>query len=66
MDFHIVLSNKVSLVFPSFVYFLATKPMAKWSKASGQSSRGLWVENRAEIFEPLFLCLFVNSFLSIL
>ena len=33
-----------------FVYLLATKPMAKWSKASGQSSRGLWVENRAEIW----------------
>ena len=48
--------------------------MAKWSKASGQSSGGLWVENRAEIwffffqifkncsiFQPfLFPCLFVN------
>ena len=33
----------------SFVYLLATKPMNKWSKASGQSSKGLWVENRAEI-----------------
>ena len=33
----------------SFVYLLATKPMNKWSKASGQSSEGLWVENRAEI-----------------
>ena len=30
------------------MYLLATKPMAKWSKASGQSSGGLWVENRAE------------------
>ena len=58
----------------SFVYLLATKPTNKWSKASGQSSEGLWVENRAEIwvfffhlfqncsiFQPfLFLCLFVN------
>ena len=44
--------------------------MAKWSRASGQSSGGLWVENRAEIwfdffffqiFQPfLSLCLFVN------
>ena len=33
----------------SFVYLLATKPINKWSKASGQSSKGLWVENRAEI-----------------
>ena len=33
----------------SFVYLLATKPINKWSKASGQSLEGLWVENRAEI-----------------
>ena len=41
--------DKVSLVFPSFGYLLATKPMAKWSKASGQSSGGLWDENTAEM-----------------
>ena len=43
------LSIKFSLVFPSFVHLLATKPMVKWSMASGQSSRGVWVENKAEI-----------------
>ena len=56
------------------MYLFATKPINKWSKASGQSSKGLWVENRAEIwvfffhlfqncsiFQPfLLLCLFVN------
>ena len=43
------LSIKFSLVFPSFVYFLASTPMVKWSMASVQSSGGVWVENRAEI-----------------
>ena len=43
------LSIKFSLVFPSFVYLFATKPLVKQSKASGQSSGGVWVENRAEI-----------------
>ena len=37
-------------LFASFVHLLANKPMAKWSKASGQSSRGLWVKNRAEMW----------------
>ena len=54
-DFHIGqldnprLSHKISLIFASFVHLLATKPMAKGSKASGQSSGGLWVKNMAEI-----------------
>ena len=43
------LSKKILLIFPSFVHLLATKPMAKLSNASGQSSGGLWVKNRAEI-----------------
>ena len=43
------LSNKISLIFASFVHLLATKPMAKWSKESGQSLGGLCVKNRAEI-----------------
>ena len=42
------LSNKISLIFASFVHLLATKPMAKWSKASDQSSGGLQVKNRVE------------------
>ena len=29
------ISNKLSFVFPSFVYLLATKPITKWSRASG-------------------------------
>ena len=49
------LSNKISLIFSSFVHLLATKPMAKWSQASGQSARGLWGKNRAEI------CLFLSN-----
>ena len=44
------LSIKFSLVFPSFMYLLATKPMVKRSRSSGQSSGGLWVENKAEIW----------------
>ena len=42
-------SNIFSVIFPSFVYLLATKPMAKWYRASEESSGGLWVENKAEI-----------------
>ena len=43
-------SVKFSLIFPSFVYSLATKPKVKGSRASGQSSEGVGVENRAEIW----------------
>ena len=42
------LSNNFSVIFPSFVHFLATKPMAKQSRALGQVSGGHWVEYRAE------------------
>ena len=42
------LSNNFSVIFPSFVHLLATKPMAKQSRASGQLSGGHWVEYRAE------------------
>ena len=51
------LSIKFSLVFPSFVHFLVTKPV-KLSKASGQSSVSVWVENRAEIRFFLFFKFF--------
>jgi hypothetical protein len=43
-----LISNKFSVIFPSFVNLLATKPMAKQSRASGQLSGGHWVEYRAE------------------
>ena len=40
---------------PNFHFFFqATKPMVKWSMASGQSSRGVWVENRDEIWYFFF------------
>ena len=42
------LSNNFSVIFPSFVHLLATKPMAKQSRASGQLSGGHWVEYRVE------------------
>ena len=42
------LSNNFSVIFPSFVHLLATKPMAKHSRASGQLPGGHWVEYRAE------------------
>ena len=42
------LSNKISLIFGSFVHLLATKPMAKQSRASGQLSGGDWFEYRVE------------------
>ena len=42
-------SKQISHIFSSFAHLLATKPMAKWYKASGQSSGGLWLKNRAEI-----------------
>ena len=65
-----ILSIKFSLIFPCFVYLLATKPMVKQSRASGQSS-GLKTGLKSDfffhifqicsIFQPfLFLCLFVN------
>ena len=38
------LSNNFSVIFPSFVHLLATKHMAKQSRASGQLSGGHWVE----------------------
>jgi hypothetical protein len=38
------LSNNFSVIFPSFVHLLATKRMAKQSRASGQLSGGHWVE----------------------
>ncbi len=41
------------------MYLLATKPMNKRSKASGQSSEGLWVENRDKI-GVFFFQLFQN------
>ena len=47
------LSNNFSVIFPSFVHLLATKPTAKQSTASG----GHWVEYRAE-----FLTLFFSNF----
>ena len=43
--------------------------MAKWSKASDQSSGGLWVKNRAEIFVHVPFCELVpiwSLFLSII
>ena len=42
------LSNNFSVIFPNFVHLLATKPMAKQSRTSGQLSGGHWVEYRAE------------------
>ena len=42
------LSNNFSVIFPSFMHLLATKPMAKQSRTSGQLSGGHWVEYRAE------------------
>ena len=38
------LSNNFSVIFPIFVHLLATKHMAKQSRASGQLSGGHWVE----------------------
>jgi hypothetical protein len=43
------ISNTFSPIFPSFVYFLSTKSMAKWSRAPGQFLGGQWVEHKAEI-----------------
>ena len=44
-----ILSIKFSLVFPCFVYLLATKPMVKQSRASGQSS-GLRTGLKSDFF----------------
>ena len=41
-DFYIGQQTNVHSFFPSFVYLLATKHIAKLSRASGQSSGGLW------------------------
>ena len=49
------ISNIFSPIFPSFVYFLSTKSMAKWSRAPGQFLGGQWVEHKAEF------CLFFLS-----
>ena len=51
------LSNNFSVIFPSFVHLLATKPMAKQSRASGTLSEGHWVEYRAD-----FLLFFLQIF----
>ena len=75
IEFWMPQSKQISHIFSSFAHLLATKPMAKWYKASGQSSGGLWLKNRAEIWpfffqifqnysifqQFLFLCLFVNQ-----
>ena len=37
------LSDKFLVIFPLFVPLLATKLMAKWSRAPGQLSGGHWV-----------------------
>ena len=42
------LSNNFSVIFPSFVHLLATKPMTKQSRPSDQLSGGHWVGYRAE------------------
>ena len=42
------LSNNFSVIFPCFVHLLASKPIAKQSRASGQLPGGHWVEYRAE------------------
>ena len=42
------ISNTFSPIFPSFVYLLSTKYMAKWSRAPGQFLGGQWVEHKAE------------------
>ena len=44
------LSNNFSVIFQSFVHLLATKAMAKQSRASRQLSGGHWVEYRAEFW----------------
>ena len=41
------ISNTFSPIFPSFVYFLSTKPMAKWFRAPGQLFGGQWAEHKA-------------------
>ena len=38
------LSNNFSVIFPSFAHLLATKPIAKQSRASGELSGGHWIE----------------------
>ena len=43
------LSNNFSVIFPSFVHLLATKPMAKQFRASSQLSGGHMDEYRAVI-----------------
>ena len=48
------ISNTFSPIFPSFVNSLSTKPMAKWSRATGQLSRGQWVEHKAFFFYQIF------------
>ena len=38
-----LLSNKFSLIFPSFLYLSSTKLMSKWPRAPGQLSEGHWI-----------------------
>ena len=44
------MSNTFSPIFPSFVYLLSAKPMAKSSRAPGQFLGGQWVEYKAEFW----------------
>ena len=50
------------------MYLLATKLTAKWSKASGESSGGLRVENRAEVgffFKVFKIVQFFSQFIPV-
>ena len=44
------ISSSFSPIFPSFVYLVSTKPLAKWSKSPAQLSGGHWVEYKAEFW----------------